>query len=95
MCGCPLADGALDVAYPDVLVLLGGSVELVHLRRQGVADEEHASLLICDIPHYQVLKGQHWRFVLDRTGESNMFFQSSVQQMIHLRIKFLFVFVCV
>ncbi len=66
-----LADGALDVAYPHVLVLLGGSMELVHLRRRRVADEEHASLLIGYISHYQVLKGQHWRFVLDHTAHKN------------------------
>lgn len=59
MCINPLADSTLDVADPDVLIFFGGSVELVHLRRRGVADEEHASLLIGYIPHYQVLKGQH------------------------------------
>lgn len=64
-CICLLADGALDVAYPIVLVLLGGSMELIHLRRGGVADDEHASLLIGYVSHYQVLKGHHWRFVLD------------------------------
>lgn len=71
MCGsiCPLADSALDVAHPDVLVLLGGSMELIHLGRGGVTDEEHASLLIGYIPYYQILKGQHWRFVLDHTAE--------------------------
>lgn len=53
------------MAYPNVLVLLGGSMELIHLRRRGVADEEHASLLIGYIPHYQVLKGHYWRFILD------------------------------
>ena len=63
-CICPLADGALDMAYPDILVLFGGSMELVHLRRGGVTDEEHASLLIGYIPHYKVLKGKHRRFVL-------------------------------
>ncbi len=68
-CICPLADSALDVPYPDVLILLGRSMELIHLRRGGVANEEHASLLIGYIPHYQVLKGQHWRFVLDRTAQ--------------------------
>lgn len=54
MCWCifPLADTALDVAYPDGLVFFGGSVELIHLSRGGVADEEHASLLIGYIPHY-------------------------------------------
>lgn len=61
---CPLADSALDVTHPGVLVLLGGSMELIHLGRGGVTDEEHASLLIGYIPHYQVLKGKHWRFVL-------------------------------
>lgn len=67
MGACPLADGVLDVTHPGVLVFLGGSMKLIHLRRGGVTDEEHASLLVSYIPHYQVLKGQHWRFVLDHT----------------------------
>lgn len=68
-CICPLADGTLNVAYPNVLVLLGGSMELIHLRRGGITDEKHASLLIGYIPHYQVLKRQHWRLVLDHTAD--------------------------
>lgn len=49
---CLLADSALNVAYPNVLVLLGGCMEFIHLRWRGVTDKEHASLLIGYIPHY-------------------------------------------
>lgn len=44
-------------------------MELIHLRRRGVTDEEHASFLIGYIPHDQVLKGKYWGLVLDHTGE--------------------------
>ena len=66
-CICSLADCVLNVAYPEILVFLGGSMNLIHLRRRGVADEEHASLLIGYISHYKVLEGQDWRFVLGHT----------------------------
>lgn len=59
-----LADSVLYVAHPNVLVLFGGSVELVHLRRTGVSDEEHTSFVIGYVPHDEVLQGEDWRFVL-------------------------------
>lgn len=56
-CVCPLGDSPLDVAYPDILVLLGGGVELVHLRRGGITNKKHASFLTGYVPHYQLVKG--------------------------------------
>lgn len=61
-----LADSLLYVAHPNVLVLFGASVELVHLRRTGVSDEEHTSFVIGYVPHDEVVDGEDWRFVLDR-----------------------------
>lgn len=60
-----LADSLLYVAHPSVPVLFGGSVELVHLGRTGVGDEEHTSLVIGYVPHDEVVNGEDWRFVLD------------------------------
>lgn len=59
-----LADSLLYVAHPNVLVLFGGSVELVHLRRTGVSDEEHTSFVIGYVPHDEVVNGEDWRFIL-------------------------------
>lgn len=60
-----LADSLLYVAHPNVLVLFGGSVELVHLWWTGVGDEEHTSFVIGYVPHDEVVNGEDWRFVLD------------------------------
>lgn len=64
-----LADSLLYVAHPNVLVLFGGSVELVHLRWTGVSDEEHTSFVIGYVPHDEVVNGEDWRFVLDMAGK--------------------------
>lgn len=71
-CICPPANSVLDVAHPEALILFGGSMEFIHLWRGGVTDEEHASLMIRYIPHYQVLKRQHWRLVLGHTAEKGL-----------------------
>lgn len=60
------AHGLLDDFHPVVPVIFGSAVQLVHLRRRGVADEEHPSLLIGYIPDDQVLERQHWWLVLNR-----------------------------
>lgn len=65
-----LADSVLYVAHPNVLVLFGGSVELVHLRRTGVSDEEHTSFVIGYVPHDEVLQGEDWRFVLNAAAQT-------------------------
>lgn len=58
------ADGLLNEPHPGVPVVLGGSVQLIHLWGGGVADEEHPPLLIGYVSHYQVLEGQHGGLVL-------------------------------
>lgn len=65
-----LADSVLYVAHPNVLVLFGGSVELVHLRRTGVSDEEHTSFVIGYVPHDEVLQREDWRFVLNAAAQT-------------------------
>lgn len=70
-CVGSLADSLLYVAHPNVLVLFGGSVELVHLRWTGVSDEEHTSFVIGYVPHDEVQQGEDWRFVLNAAAQTS------------------------
>ena len=58
------ADGLLDELHPLLPVILGGGVQLVHLRGGGVTDQEHPALLIGYVPHNEILQRHHGGLVL-------------------------------
>ena len=60
----PLGDRVVDLPHPDVFVLPGGGVQLVHLRGGGVADQKHAPLLVGNVPYDEPVEGEHCRLVL-------------------------------
>lgn len=70
MCVCvailPL-HGLVYGSYPGVAVVLGGSVQLIHLRGAGLAaDEEESSFLIGYVSHQEILQGDDGWLVLKR-----------------------------
>lgn len=60
----------LDPSHPGISFLLGVGMDFIHLRTsRWSADQKHSSLLICNFPSNELLKGNNWwLLILQKTG---------------------------